>query len=626
MTSAWPASSVTVRVTSLVVVTTTVVLAAAGYAAWRDDRARRLAEIEQRAVEHADHLSAWLSQPVWNLDSTQVAHVVAGAMEDRTIAGVMVDAGKSSLVVGRDADWYASAAVPPQPGPDIVETSRRIEFSGHDVGSVQVLTTRAFVQAEVRRRAVLIAVSIALVDLVLTVTLLLMLRRLVLRPVEELEAYAAAVSAEEKAGQAPAPAPGRYHGELERLRQSITSMVAMLEARFHALQESEQQQRALEARVAHAQRLESVGRLAGGVAHDFNNILTVVINIAETLKSDAAAGNGVDLEIVDEMLAAATRGADVTRHLLAFARKQVILPVALDVNAVVKQCDKMLRRLLGEDVDLVTTFQEGLWAVRCDAGQLEQVLMNLAVNARDAMPRGGRLYIETRNEEVAPGLAASVAGLQPGPHVRLRVRDTGTGMTPEVQARAFEPFFTTKPQGEGTGLGLASVVGIVGQFGGAIQLDSETGRGTTFDLYFPRTEEPAVDPGARILSRRKGGTETVLVVEDDPQVRRVTAQALRSAGYRVLVARDGQEALETSARENGRMELLVTDLIMPGTNGRELSDELRRKRPELRVLFMSGYSRDIISKAGVIDTGMEFLQKPFTADQLTDRVRRVLDA
>jgi PAS domain S-box-containing protein len=381
----------------------------------------------------------------------------------------------------------------------------------------------------------------------------------------------------------------------------------------------------MEAQLAHAQKMEAVGRLAGGVAHDFNNLLTVILSCAEVLKDDLHAGPPGQLELAEEIQAAGKRASELTRQLLAFARRQVIEPVVLDLNSIVRGSEKMLRRVLDENIEVVVRLQPNIWAVRCDPGQIDQVILNLAVNARDAMPNGGRLTIETANAQVGDNLVALHPFMRTGPHVRLTIRDTGVGMTPEVKAHAFEPFFTTKTQGKGTGLGLAMIYGFVKQSEGYILLESEVGRGTSLYLYFPRTSEATVTAPAPPKTTR-GGTETVLLVEDDPQVREITLRALRAAGYRVIVACDAAEALEAAAKEAGALDLLLSDVIMPGPNGHELGQELCRSHPDLRVLYMSGYTQDIISKAGVLDSGIEFLPKPFTAALLQERVRKVLDA
>jgi PAS domain S-box-containing protein len=380
------------------------------------------------------------------------------------------------------------------------------------------------------------------------------------------------------------------------------------------------EQRRLEEQLQQAQRLESIGQLAGGVAHDFNNILTVILSCAGEIGEDLAAGVAARQEHVKEIVSSSERARDLTRQLLAFARKQVIEPVPLDLNHVVRGSEKLLRRILGEDVVLAVDPQPELWAVKCDAGQLEQVILNVAVNARDAMPAGGRLTIETRNVALESDLEAA-----PGEYVRLVVRDSGVGMTPEVKAHLFEPFFTTKPQGQGTGLGLATVYGIVKQSEGHIRVQSEPGQGSRFEILLPRTKEavPPARPAASTAAR--GGHETVLVVEDEPLVQKVTVRALRRGGYTVLVAGTGQEALALDPGALQGVKLLVTDVVMPSMDGRALADALRRHHPDLQVLYVSGYTRDAIAQRGVLDEGIEFLAKPFTSTALLARVRELLD-
>jgi PAS domain S-box-containing protein len=382
----------------------------------------------------------------------------------------------------------------------------------------------------------------------------------------------------------------------------------------------------LEVQFQQAQRLEGIGRLAGGVAHDFNNLLTVILASAESLQEQLAAAPG-PLEEVEQLSLAAGRARDLTRQLLAFARKQVIAPVPLDLSAVVRSSEKLLRRVLGEDIALIAETAEGLWPVLCDRAQLEQVILNLAVNARDAMPAGGSLRITAENAEVELPRDAQGGGRPAGQWVRLSVRDAGTGMTPEVQSHLFEPFYTTKGAGKGTGLGLATVHGIVAQSGGHISVESAPGKGTTFEVYLPRTnEDPADERAAPPARAPRVGRETLLVLEDDPLVRSVTVRTLRGAGYEVLVAGNGAEAMALHAAHAGPLELVVADVIMPGLSGPQVVGELRRSRPQLRVLYVSGYPADAIAQRGVLDHGIEFLPKPFTASSLLERVRTLLEA
>jgi PAS domain S-box-containing protein len=380
----------------------------------------------------------------------------------------------------------------------------------------------------------------------------------------------------------------------------------------------------LEAQLLQAQKLEAVGRLAGGVAHDFNNLLTVISGYCELLlrRLQAADPGHAGLQ---EIQRAADRGSSLVRQLLAFSRKQVLEPKVLDLNAVVNGLEQMLGRLIGEDVELVFRLDPGLGQVRADPGQLEQVLVNLAVNARDAMPQGGRLLIETRNADLDPPYAANHLGAKPGAYVLLEVTDTGVGMDEETQAHVFEPFFTTKEPGQGTGLGLATVYGIVVQSEGYISVYSELGKGTSFKIFLPRLEaalEAAVQEEAPQFSR---GVETVLLVEDEKPLRELTRVLLREAGYTVLEAGQGEEALQVAARHPGPLHLLVTDMVMPGMGGRELAERLSALHPDLKVLYISGYSPEVVTRQGSLEPGRLFLQKPFKAASLLLKVREALD-
>jgi two-component system, cell cycle sensor histidine kinase and response regulator CckA len=386
------------------------------------------------------------------------------------------------------------------------------------------------------------------------------------------------------------------------------------------------EQKVLESQLRQAQKMEAVGRLAGGVAHDFNNLLTIINGYSDLLLGRLPPDDP-SRDLVSEIYKAGERSAGLTRQLLAFSRKQVLAPRTLDLNAVVTNTASLLRRVIGEDVRLAAAPAPGLWHVRADAGQVEQVLLNLAVNARDAMPAGGKLTIETRNVELDEGYAAAHADARSGPHVLLAVSDTGHGMTPEVKARIFEPFFTTKEVGKGTGLGLATVYGIVKQSGGHVDVYSEVDRGTTFKVYLPRSEPD--DGAARSQSQLLApspGTETVLVVEDDAGVRALTRHVLQQAGYTVLEAADGDEALRLGAGHSGPIHLMVSDVVMPGPGGREVAEKLAERHPEVRILFVSGYTDDAVVRHGVLHETTNFLQKPFTAAGLARKVREVLDA
>ncbi|MFT3912820.1 MAG: PAS domain S-box protein [Anaeromyxobacteraceae bacterium] len=379
------------------------------------------------------------------------------------------------------------------------------------------------------------------------------------------------------------------------------------------------EQRTLEEQLHQSQRLESIGRLAGGVAHDFNNVLTVIQACARSLRDGPPPAATGQQEELDEILGAARRAGDLTRRLLAFARKQIIAPVVLDLGQAMASIERLLRRLVGEDVRVELEMAAGLWPVRLDPGQLEQVLMNLAANARDAMPAGGVLRIAAANAEVAP------EGAEGGQWVRLTVTDSGEGMTPEVRAHLFEPFFTTKPAGAGTGLGLATVYGILRQNGAHVTVESAPGQGTRFDLWLPRARGPVTPPApARMLPTADGAGRSLLLVEDDASVRRVLERALRAAGFRVLVAGSGEEALALPPVDVAEVALVVTDVVMPGIDGPHLAAALRARHPALRVLYLSGYTRDALTQRGELGEGVELLTKPFTPEVLVDRVRELL--
>jgi PAS domain S-box-containing protein len=379
----------------------------------------------------------------------------------------------------------------------------------------------------------------------------------------------------------------------------------------------------LEIQLNQSQKLESIGRLAGGVAHDFNNLLTVILGYTEILQHDAPDRLRRSEEL-EEIRQAALRARDLTIQLLAFARRQVIAPRIVDPNELATAMERLLRRLLGEDIELVTRLESDPWPIQADPAQLEQVIMNLAVNARDAMPEGGTLTIETRNEALSETHATRI-GVEAGSYLVLAVTDTGVGMSPETMEHLFEPFFTTKGPGKGTGLGLATVYGVVRQNGGHIRVSSELDRGTTFEMRFPRAAERVVVESSDAVPSLLRGRETVLVVEDDAPVRVLTIRSLRKSGYRVLAASSGREALEVAAHEAGPIDLLITDLVMPGMGGREVARLLGAERPALRILFVSGYTRDSLTVEGVAGDGGSFLPKPFTPLQLFETVRRILD-
>ena len=381
--------------------------------------------------------------------------------------------------------------------------------------------------------------------------------------------------------------------------------------------------RRTEEQLRQAQKMEAVGRLAGGIAHDFNNLLSVILSYSHLLLVDAACDPMRD--DLDEIRKAAVRAGELTRQLLVFSRQQVVQPRVLDLNDVLAGMDRMLRRILGEDVELAFVPGSRLFQILADASNVEQVLMNLAVNARDAMPTGGKLTIETRNVDLDATYASAHLGSKPGPHVMLAVTDTGAGMDAATQGRIFEPFFTTKAAGKGTGLGLSTVFGIAQQSGGSVWVYSELGKGTTFKVYFPRAEGALDAPRTSHGPETTSGSETILLVEDQEQVRAVAAGILRRSGYEVIVARDVADALALCDARAGAVDLLLTDVVMPQMSGAELARRLTGARPALKVLCMSGYTDDSVVRHGVLESGVAFLQKPFTPASLTRKVREVLD-
>jgi two-component system cell cycle sensor histidine kinase/response regulator CckA len=384
-------------------------------------------------------------------------------------------------------------------------------------------------------------------------------------------------------------------------------------------------QRRLEEQLRQSQKMEAVGQLAGGIAHDFNNLLTAILGSTQLLLHNTPAGDA-RREDAEEIRHAGLRAAELTRQLLAFSRRQVLAPKVLDVNAVVANMDRMLRRLLGEDVELATSRDPAAGTVNADPGQLEQVLLNLAVNARDAMPGGGRLSIGTTRVTLHEEHVERRHRMPAGDYVCLAVADTGVGMDETTQAHLFEPFFTTKEVGKGTGLGLATVYGIVKQSGGYIWVYSEAGHGTTVKIYLPRVPGVAESPvPAPEPQQVRGGDETVLLVEDAAPVRTLARRSLEARGYRVLEAADGPSALQLSARHLDGIDILVTDVVMPGMSGRELAERLAPERPSMKVLYTSGYTDDAMVRQGVLSAGVAFLQKPFVPDTLARKVREVLD-
>ncbi len=412
--------------------------------------------------------------------------------------------------------------------------------------------------------------------------------------------------------------------------RDVTERMSVEAERLRLMADAERER--TERRLHQSQRLESLGQLAGGVAHDFNNLLGAVINyahfVSEAIESSSSTGVPADwpvvLRDVQQIQLAATRATALTRQLLAFARREVVRPQVLDLNEIVRSLEPLLHRTIGEHIELHITLGGDAPLTKADPGQLEQVLVNLAVNPRDAMPDGGLLTIDTEDVFVDHDYAVARPGLLPGRYAQLRVSDTGEGMAPETIEHAFEPFFTTKPKGEGSGLGLATVYGIVAQTGGHCRIYSERGIGTTFTVLLPATDEVPIPTEADHVTVRIGGA-TVLVVEDEDLMREVTTRILERNAYHVLAASSGREALEVLARYDGIVDLLLTDVVMPKMLGKEVAERVRALRPGTRVLYMSGYAQPVLGERGTLDPGVILIEKPFSEPKLLAKVRDVLD-
>jgi two-component system, cell cycle sensor histidine kinase and response regulator CckA len=461
------------------------------------------------------------------------------------------------------------------------------------------------------------------------------------RPVVSLEFFLARVHPEDCAAVLRASSEARQHGKAysvehrilrpdgkERLVQQHAEVITGRDGKAARLVGTTQDitdLRSLEGQLRHSQKLEAVGRLAGGIAHDFNNLLTAINGYCDLILDDLPAEDPLRSDLF-EIRRAGERAATLTRQLLAFSRKQVLEPRVINLNTIVAGMDNMLRRLLGEDIELHTHFEPDLGLVKADPGQLEQVILNLAVNARDAMPNGGKLTIETSNAVLDEDYARKHQSIVPGSYTLLAVSDTGCGMDSETQAHLFEPFFTTKDLGKGTGLGLSMVYGIVKQSGGSIWVYSEPRQGSTFKIYLPTLQETReADATLEPPEKLADGSETVLVVEDESAVRSFTRMVLQRSGYRVIEASNGEEALSRSRAHRGEIQLLVTDMVMPGMGGRQVAEALERQRPRVRVLYLSGYTENAIAQRGALGSELPFLQKPFTMEALLRKVRQVLD-
>jgi two-component system, cell cycle sensor histidine kinase and response regulator CckA len=415
------------------------------------------------------------------------------------------------------------------------------------------------------------------------------------------------------------------NGRPVRNRQGEIEKIVVVSRDITNRKQAEELLRQREEQLRQAQKMEAVGRLSGGIAHDFNNLLGVIIGYSEAMEVRLASDDPLRKN-AQEIRKAGERAAALTQQLLAFSRQQVLQPKVLDLNAVVIDIGKMLRRLIGADIELTTRLASQLGSVRADQSQVEQVIVNLVVNARDAMPDGGKLLIETSNVEISETLARSLPFLRPGPHVLLTVADTGVGMDTETQLHIFEPFFTTKGPGRGTGLGLATVYGVVKQSGGVVGIDSQPGRGATFKIFLPQAQETAVPSLPEIIdSKSSTRSGTILLAEDEEGLLNLTADLLADSGYKVLSARDGIQALEIAQSFDGPIHLLLTDVMMPKMGGPALARKISQLRPETRILFVTGHADRGLASQATLPTGAESLQKPFSRDALLRHVRQVLE-
>jgi two-component system, cell cycle sensor histidine kinase and response regulator CckA len=409
--------------------------------------------------------------------------------------------------------------------------------------------------------------------------------------------------------------------EFTQVNDDLRKQIAERERAEEALRRSEEELR-------QSQKMEAIGRLAGGIAHDFNNLLSIILSYSAMMMDSLSPADPLRAD-AEQIAIAGQRARDLTRQLLAFSRRQLMRPEVLDLAEIVRGLEPMLRRVLGEDIELTISLGQPTSMIKADPGQLQQIIMNLVVNARDAMPEGGKLWIETADFELGEGNMRGHASATPGPHVVLTVSDTGVGLDEETRARIFEPFFTTKPKGKGTGLGLSTVLGIVQQSGGHVIVESTPGHGAAFRMFLPRTSEartaplPVREPRPAMRTR---GSETILLVEDEGQLRVLARDILRGAGYQVFDAPNAAEAIKSSLRHAGPIHLLVTDVVMPHLGGRELARRLGAERPRMRVLYMSGYTDDAIVQHGIVDPSIAFLPKPITPDTLLGKVRETLDA
>jgi signal transduction histidine kinase len=486
--------------------------------------------------------------------------------------------------------------------------------------TVRVYVTKTEARAAATRTMYRTLLAFGLVAWIIIAGVHLASDRLLLRPIAQLTSASKRLAAGDLGARVAA---STTIPELCALGKDFDTMAAALEGREQQRLLAEMERKELERQYHRAQKMDAVGRLAGGIAHDFNNMLTAILGYCELLLDDPQVADNHRDDILEIQKAGKT-AAQLTRQLLAFSRREIVEPVVLDLNAIVSGIDKMLHRLVGEHIDMQTALAADLGAVKADRAQIEQVMLNLAVNARDAMPDGGRFMIETANVHLRDGVNSDYLAAPPGDYVMLSVKDTGSGITPDVLQHLFEPFFTTKVLSKGTGLGLATVYGVVKQNNGGIDVESAVGSGSTFRIYFPRSDERVNNEAPGAAERSANGTATILIVEDDPGIRDLSTKILSRCGYHVLVAGSGDQAREICERHDGVIDVLLSDVVMPGMNGPMVAEMLTRMRPGLKVVFMSGYTDDAVVRHGVMERDVPFLQKPFTPERLANKIVEVL--
>jgi signal transduction histidine kinase/CheY-like chemotaxis protein len=489
--------------------------------------------------------------------------------------------------------------------------------------TVRVFLSKTQARAAATRTMYRSLLTFGLVACIIIAAVQVASHRLLLRPIAQLTSASRRLAAGDLGARVAA---STTIPELHELGRGFDEMAAALEARERERVLGEIERKQLEQRFYQAQKMDAVGRLAGGIAHDFNNMLTAILGYCELLLDDPAISDSQRGDVLEIQKAGKT-AAQLTRQLLAVSRREVVEPSVLDMNAIVSAMDRMLHRLVGEHIDMAATLAPDLHLVKADRGQIEQVILNLTVNARDAMPDGGCISIETANVHLPEGVVSTHLSAPAGDYVMLTVKDTGSGITPDVVEHLFEPFFTTKDRGKGTGLGLATVYGIVKQGNGGILVETTIGKGTTFRIYFRQSDErvaAVAQTAAPVVEPSRNGNATILVVEDDAGIRELSTKILSRSGYTVLVAASGEEARQICQHHDGIIHVLLSDVVMPGMNGPMVAETLTRMRPSLKVVFMSGYTDDIIVRHGGVQNDVPFLQKPFSPERLANTILEVL--